>query len=48
MIDDTRIAAAPNDMILSAGAQLDKTLRAVDETACDTSSSRIANSCRSC
>ncbi|RQR41281.1 MULTISPECIES: hypothetical protein [unclassified Burkholderia] len=32
MIDDKRIAAALNDMILSMGAQLDQSLRQVDET----------------
>ncbi|UEP50511.1 hypothetical protein LMA00_26325 [Burkholderia ambifaria] len=32
MIDDKRIAAALNDMILSMGAQLDQSLRQVNET----------------
>lgn len=32
MIADKRIAAALNDMILSMGAQLDRSLREVDET----------------
>jgi len=50
MSDDTRIATAPIDRILSMGAQLDQPLRQVDETCprhAFTHSSPGANSCRS-